>query len=244
MKKLLTILMLSLSLVGCDSTEPTTPGEPQNDTNIEQDNQIEETSTSTIHTNVSNEEITKEDDTDTSNNDLLQEDDTEDVVSENIEVTENNEEVYLENNTEDIVTEDEVTTEEVEDATLTVYSADSDGSYDIIELESFENLYVGSNSIEENLTSLLEKLQTVYFEDKIELTLVSIEDTLATVNISTEADFFQFTHGSTGGLITQMTLVETILQRELDREWITEVQFLVDNNNFELDHINLLDSFK
>lgn len=51
---------------------------------------------------------------------------------------------------------------------------------------------------------------------------------------------FQYMQGSTGGTVTQTTLIETMLQREYQGEWVDGVKFLYEGGVCAFEHANSL----
>lgn len=106
-----------------------------------------------------------------------------------------------------------------------------------------------SLTLEEKLTMIAEELSQLQFEGiGIEVAKIEEQDgkKIATVNLTEVSDpgeanwksgYFQ---GSTGGIITTVSLEETFLQRDYQGEWIDGVKFLYEGQEIQFDHVESL----
>ncbi len=119
------------------------------------------------------------------------------------------------------------------EAEFKIYTIDSDDTNKKIEFLSFK--IDESKSLEEKLNELCIALQKEYFkEGNAKIMLKGIyEDNIATINLVNEVSGAWASHfaGSTGGYISQSTIIETLLQREYKGEWIKGVKVLIDGKD-------------
>lgn len=104
-------------------------------------------------------------------------------------------------------------------------------------------------TLEEKLEVLAEELSKAQFQDLgIELDEIEDEDgkKIAVINlievsdeeeISWDRTYFQ---GSTGGIVTTVSLEETFLQKEYDGDWVDGVRFLYEGEKIMYDHVQPL----
>ena len=124
-----------------------------------------------------------------------------------------------------------------EDIEFKIYTADVDDTNKIVEFKTI-NLK-NDISIEEKLNELLVTLKKDYFKDeKASIFLESIDSKgIATINLVDKEAWSQYFQGSTGGIISQSTIIETLLQREYEGEWIKGINVLIDGKKQEVfDH--------
>lgn len=100
-----------------------------------------------------------------------------------------------------------------------------------------------NNDIEENLELVVDKISELKFDDA-PIELLKIENNIAYIDIRESDDknywssnYFQ---GSTGASITSFTLVENILQRNYQGEWIDGIYFSYEGKtDIEFDHLDM-----
>ncbi len=100
-----------------------------------------------------------------------------------------------------------------------------------------------NNDIEENLEIVIDKISELKFDDA-PIELLKIENNIAYIDIRESDDknywssnYFQ---GSTGASITSFTLVENILQRNYQGEWIDGIYFSYEGKtDIEFDHLDM-----
>ncbi len=92
-----------------------------------------------------------------------------------------------------------------------------------------------SKSLEEKLNELCIALQKEYFkEGNAKIILKGIdEENIATINLVNEVTDAWSKHfaGSTGGYISQTTIIETLLQKEYKGKWIKGLKVLIDGKD-------------
>lgn len=118
--------------------------------------------------------------------------------------------------------------------------------------------YININNdveLKEKLVTLTSTLSEKYF-DNLPIEVLNIEDVdgkkIAVINLMESKDnqvikevekfkgsswatlYFQ---GSTGGQVTSITLIETLLQREYEEQWIDGVKFLYNNETCDYEHV-------
>lgn len=134
---------------------------------------------------------------------------------------------------------------EVENIDLKIYTADIDDTEKIVE---FKTVTLKEDStVEDKLKELCAYLEKEYFKDeKAKIVVESIDDKgIATINLVSQEDWHQHFQGSTGGLISQATIVETLLQRDYSGEWINGLNVLIDGELKEgFEHAPFLEVFK
>lgn len=174
-------------------------------------------------------------------------------VDDNFEIDNNNNIVIDDNNNNNMViddnnddevykdnSEDDETKNEQNEICLNISSLDSNTEEKIV-LGTLK--MDNSKSIEEKLNLLLKEISAVKFENA-SINLVKVEDNIAYVDLNESSDknywsnnYFQ---GSTGGNITTYTLIESILQREYNGEWISGVYFTYEGKtDIEFDHVGI-----
>lgn len=174
-------------------------------------------------------------------------------VDDNFEIDNNNNIVIDDNNNNNMViddnnddevykdnSEDDETENKQNEICLNISSLDSNTEEKIV-LGTLK--MDNSKSIEEKLNLLLKEISAVKFENA-SINLVKVEDNIAYVDLNESSDknywsnnYFQ---GSTGGNITTYTLIESILQREYNGEWISGVYFTYEGKtDIEFDHVGI-----
>lgn len=125
-----------------------------------------------------------------------------------------------------------------------LYTFDSEDTDKRIILKDIHNIDK-DDTLENKINDLLLSLKKDYFKDeKANMQLKSINDGIATINLVDENAWRQQFQGSTGGYINQKTIVETLLQRDYDGEWIKGVDVLIDGKKQEVfDHASFEEIF-
>ncbi|MGL5330911.1 MAG: hypothetical protein ACRDD7_16730 [Peptostreptococcaceae bacterium] len=134
------------------------------------------------------------------------------------------------NNEEDGENED-VVKQEFKIYTLDVEDTNKVKEHKIISIDS-------DKSIKEKLEILCKSLKEDYFEDdSIDIEIQGInEKGIATINLVNKAGWHNHLQGSTGGIITEQTIVKTLLQKNYSGEWIKGITVLIDGQIPEFDH--------
>ena len=211
-------LALSLTLVGCSDEEN---NKPKIENNNEIQNEIDSSSDK------------KEEELD--NKDEINKDDIENSDKNKIE--------------EISKTEDETQSKEVnkessnEELKFKIHTADVEDTSKIIE---FETVTISKDSsIEYKLNELINIMKKDYFKDDVRIVLESIDaNNIATINLIDKEKWSKHFQGSTGGIISQSTIVETLLQREYKGDWIKGLKILVDGKDEEVfDHASFGEIF-
>ncbi len=89
-------------------------------------------------------------------------------------------------------------------------------------------------------------MQKEYFkEEEATIVLESIDSNgIATINLVNQDAWRPHFQGSTGGIISQSTIIETLLQRGYEGEWIKGINVLIDGKSQEVfDHASFNDTF-
>ncbi len=113
--------------------------------------------------------------------------------------------------------------------------------YTVDEMDTDKVLNIGDLEIEkqdvlyETVREVCNSLQTHHFKDedaKIELKGID-EEGIAIINLvnGVEGAWDKHFAGSTGGYVSQMTIIETLLQRDYKGEWINGLKVLVDGKD-------------
>lgn len=125
-----------------------------------------------------------------------------------------------------------------------IYTADVNDTDKIID---FETIKLKENtSVEEKLKELCAALEKDYFKDEnAKIVFKSIDEkNIATIDLVNQEAWSQHFQGSTGGMISQATIVETLLQREYSGKWIDGLNVLVDGTSEELfEHAPFIGTF-
>lgn len=131
----------------------------------------------------------------------------------------------------------------VEESEFTIYTLDCE---DTNKVQEFKKINIESDkSVKEKLEILCDALEDYYFkDDSIEIKVESIDkNNIVTINLENEDSWKQHFQGSTGGLITEETIVKTLLQSEYKGEWISGIKILVDDKVPEYDHSFIENTF-
>ena len=229
MQKLKPILMIiiinTLIMVGCT-----------NDENLEKNNMNSGNNTNTEVVNNLDELDEKEED------DIKETDQIEDQNSTKDE----DENIETENNEKDEINKEEDKDNETDEETIT-------NKVDIqlitMDVHTSESIPLGNLSIdknndtEANLELVIDKISELKFDDA-PIELLKIENNIAYIDIREGDDenywssnYFQ---GSTGASITSFTLVENILQRNYQDEWIDGIYLSYEGKtDIEFDHLDM-----
>jgi hypothetical protein len=134
--------------------------------------------------------------------------------------------------------------EEEKSIELKIYTVDVDDTEKIVELKTI-NIKEDS-TLEQKLKELCIILQKEYFkEEEATIALQSIDSNgIATINLVNQDAWRPHFQGSTGGIISQSTIIETLLQRGYEGEWIKGINVLIDGKSEEVfDHAPFNDTF-
>lgn len=125
-----------------------------------------------------------------------------------------------------------------------LYTFDSEDTDKRIILKDIHNINK-DDTLENKINALLLSLKKDYFkDDKANIQLESINDGIVTINLIDENSWRTHFQGSTGGYINQKTIVETLLQRDYDGDWIKGVDVLIDGKKQEVfDHASFEEIF-
>jgi len=127
---------------------------------------------------------------------------------------------------------------------LKIYTVDEDDTEKIVELKTI-NIKEDS-TLEQKLNELCLILQKEYFqEEEATIVLQSIDSNgIATINLVNQDAWRPHFQGSTGGTVSQSTIIETLLQRGYEGEWIKGINVLIDGESQEVfDHAPFNDTF-
>lgn len=127
---------------------------------------------------------------------------------------------------------------------LKIYTVDVDDTEKIVELKTI-NIKEDS-TLEQKLNELCIILQKEYFqEEEATIELQSIDSNgIANINLVNQDAWRPHFQGSTGGIISQSTIIETLLQRGYEGEWIKGINVLIDGKSQEVfDHAPFNDTF-
>lgn len=219
LKVSLLALMMSLTLVGCANQSTTTETKKDN-------NQVQE-----------NIDSPKDNATDENN----QSDDTqkEDQDKEQTENTQDKKEEPKKN----LNGQDDKKEEKSETTDFKIYTAKEEDTDKIVEFETIK--IKNSASKEEKINQLISALKNDYFKDDVQMVLQSIDNNgVATINLVDQQKWAKHFAGSTGGAISQAAIIETLLQRDYQGDWIKGVKVLVDGSDEEVfDHAPFIDVF-
>ncbi|MGL6105216.1 hypothetical protein [Romboutsia sp.] len=146
--------------------------------------------------------------------------------------------------------EEQTNEEDQKEATAKVifnlYTIDVNDYSKVIPFENKTFTIQTDKSIENNLQELCNTLKKEYFkDDNIGIKVVSIDnDKIATINLTNEEAWMKHFQGSAGGIITQGTIVETLLQKQYQGDWIKGLKIQVDGKDGqEYDHVTFTDTF-
>lgn len=111
--------------------------------------------------------------------------------------------------------------------------------------EDYTFMYIKPvEGIKENIDLIIENLTTYYFID-LKMTFMDLdEDNILHINLVEEDDtdpsWYPYFAGSTGGYITDLTMVESFLQRNYPGPWIKGVNFYFNGEDEYLtDHVSM-----
>lgn len=115
-----------------------------------------------------------------------------------------------------------------------IYTADVNDTDKIIDFETIK--LKENSSVEEKIKELCDALEKDYFKDEnAKIVLKSIDEkNIATIDLVNQEAWSQHFQGSTGGMISQSTIIETLLQKEYSGKWIDGLNVLVDGTSEEL----------
>lgn len=221
LKVSLLALMMSLTLVGCANQSTTT--ETKKDNNQVQEN-IDSPKDNATDDNNKSDDTQKEDE----NKDKEQTENTQDKKEESKKNL---------NGQEDKKEEKSETTD------FKIYTAKEEDTDKIVEFETIK--IKNSASKEEKINQLISALKDDYFKEDAQMVLQSIDNNgVATINLVDQQKWAKHFAGSTGGAISQAAIIETLLQRDYQGDWIKGVKVLVDGSDEEVfDHAPFIDVF-
>lgn len=149
------------------------------------------------------------------------------------------------NKNKDDENQENETTQVEETVDFKIYTLDANDTDKVLE---FNNVELKKDStIEEKLKELCAILEKEYFKDEnAKIVFKSIdENNIATIDLVNKDAWNQHFQGSTGGMISQATIVETLLQREYSGEWIDGLNVVVDGSTGEelFEHAPFIETF-
>lgn len=152
----------------------------------------------------------------------------------------------IKDNQEEVDIKDENNTKS--DTILNLYTVDVDDYSKVIPFENKTFILKPDKSLEYNLQELCNILRMEYFKegnDNAGIQVVSIdENKIATINLTNEEAWSKHFQGSAGAIITQETIVETLLQKQYQGDWIKGLKIQVDGKDEqEYDHISFIEPF-
>lgn len=115
-----------------------------------------------------------------------------------------------------------------------IYTLDVD---DTEKIKEFETIKLKEDStVEEKIKELCAALEKDYFKDEnAKIVFKSIDEkNIATIDLVNQEAWSQHFQGSTGGMISHDTIIETLLQKEYSGKWIDGLNVLVDGTSEEL----------
>lgn len=137
------------------------------------------------------------------------------------------------------------TSEEETNEVFKVYTLDVNDTEKKIEFKDVE--LNKDSTVEEKIKELCSVLEKEYFKDEnAKIVFKSIdENNVATIDLVNKDAWNQHFQGSTGGIISQATIVETLLQRDYTGEWIDGLNVVVDGTNEEelFEHAPFIETF-
>lgn len=182
----------------------------------------------------SNEDTKKPEDNISSGNETQ-----ENIEKEDTENTESKED-EKEDDKEQVNTSEKETSEKFAIYTLDVNDTDKKIVFKDVELKK-------DGTVEEKLKELCAVLEKEYFKDEnAKIVFKSIdENNIATIDLVNKDAWSQHFQGSTGGMVSQATIVETLLQRDYTGEWIDGLNVVVDGTNEEelFEHAPFIETF-
>jgi hypothetical protein len=108
-----------------------------------------------------------------------------------------------------------------------IYTLDVDDTDKVIEFETV-NLKEDTD-ISYKMSQLCTILRKDYFNGEVEIEFVDIdENNIATINLVNEEAWSPKFQGSTGGMVTQSTILETLLQKNYNGAWIDGINITID----------------
>lgn len=145
-----------------------------------------------------------------------------------------------------------VESETESESTFVIYTGDSEVSGEGVISKPASELSIKDNlALEGKLETLAKELSKTQFEDlsigvlRIEeqegkkIAVIDLTETGGKTDISWKTKYFQ---GSAGGGVTEVSLIETFLQKEYQGEWIDGVQFLYGGQTISFDHVPELEA--
>ncbi|WP_373601267.1 hypothetical protein [Paraclostridium bifermentans] len=228
LKIALLALIMSTTLVGCSNFKEENNNELSKDTSNVVDNNLNKTNTSD---NISD-----------SQNVTPQENNTiETELKSNDNQSEDTQPKFESNIKQDNI---ETDSNKPSYENFKLYTLDVNDTDKIVE---YENISLDKNlSVNDKITKLLLALKKDYFQDdKANIYLESIDNNgIATINLVDEASWRPHFQGSTGGQVSQKTIIETILQRDYTGDWINGVNVIIDGKKQEVfDHASFNATF-
>lgn len=219
LKVSLLALMMSLTLVGCANQSTTTETKKDN-------NQVQE-----------NIDSPKDNATDDNN----KSDDTKEEVEAKQEAKTDQDK--KEEPKKNLNGQEDKKEEKSETTDFKIYTAKEEDTDKIVEFETIK--IKNSASKEEKINQLISALKDDYFKDDVGMVLQSIDNNgVATINLVDQQKWAKHFAGSTGGAISQAAIIETLLQRDYQGDWIKGVKVLVDGSDEEVfDHAPFIDVF-
>lgn len=219
LKVSLLALMMSLTLVGCANQSTTTETKKDN-------NQVQE-----------NIDSPKDNATDDNN----KSDDTKEEVEAKQEAKTDQDK--KEEPKKNLNGQEDKKEEKSETTDFKIYTAKEEDTNKVVEFETIK--IKNSASKEEKINQLISALKDDYFKDDVGMVLQSIDNNgVATINLVDQQKWAKHFAGSTGGAISQAAIIETLLQRDYQGDWIKGVKVLVDGSDEEVfDHAPFIDVF-
>ncbi|MCR8746776.1 hypothetical protein [Romboutsia lituseburensis] len=220
LKVSLLALMMSLTLVGCANQSTTT--ETKKDSN-----QVQE--------NIDSPKDNAKDDNEQSD----------DIQKEDIEAKQEakSDKVKKEESKKNLKKQEEKKEAKSETTDFKIYTAKEEDTQSIVEFETIK--IKNSASKEDKINELISALKNDYFKDDAQMVLQSIDKNgILTINLVDQQKWAKHFAGSTGGAISQAAIIETLLQRDYQGDWIKGVKVLVDGSDEEVfDHASFVDVF-
>lgn len=126
--------------------------------------------------------------------------------------------------------------EKDKEVAFTIYTLDVEDTNNV---KAFKTINIEeSKSIKDKLDMLCKSLKEDYFKDEnIDIVVQGIDEkAIATINLVNKDAWHNHLQGSTGGIITEQTIVKTLLQKSYSGNWIKGITILIDGEVPEFDH--------
>lgn len=164
------------------------------------------------------------------------------LVTESEKAADTTSEAAAENEETSAVTAEEKTeaSAAAESSEKTVFKIFSKDPVSMKKIEVSEVTVNDNAPIEEKISSLMDALaKDVFKGKKMALKEIADEDgkKIAYIDLEGKDSWNEAFQGTTGGAVTQSALIDSILQRDYEGEWIDGVRFTTDGEDINSDHV-------